>query len=373
MRNVLVFFGGKSCEHDISVITGVMTVNLVDSSKFNSYPIFVDKDGKFYTGEILKNIEFYKNIDYKRLKEVTIKAGSDELYLVSGKRLKKLCSIYCAISCMHGVNGEDGSLVGYLQTCDVPCASPDMFCSSFAIDKERTKILLNGLKVKRLPYVKISRTAFFKAREKEVVKAMKIGFPLIVKPARLGSSIGIKIASDKLELEDAIIEAFNYDGKIIVEKAVENFIEINCAAYLKEGEIIVSELERPISSHSILTFEDKYLSEGDREFPAKLNDELTEKIKSLTKTIYEKLGFIGVIRIDYILFDGEVYLNEINTVPGSLAYYLFCDTMKEFSDMITTLIEEGVKRNLEENKFIRVYSSNALTKGLGKGNKRLTK
>ena len=188
----------------------------------------------------------------------------------------------------------------------------------------------------------------------------KLGFPIIIKPARLGSSIGISIAKTVDELEKGLMQAFIYDSKVIVEKALAGFREINCAAYKRAGEVVVSECEEPILNSQMLTFNDKYKLPVQKDFPAKIDEEIREKIRKTTKAIYQKLNFSGVIRIDYLLVDKEVYVNEINSVPGSLAYYLFCKTTEDFSKFLTQIIEQSVDENrvLSQNKT--VFSSGIL-------------
>ncbi len=352
MKNVLVFFGGKSCEHDISIITGVLAVNSIDKELFNAIPIYVDKNGEWFTGECLKDIEWYKNKDaYKtKLTKVTFISGDDSLYSVTKNKIKPLYKIAVALNCMHGVNGEDGSLSGCMKLHNIPFSSPDIFASSFAIDKDFTKIVLSGLNVEKLPYARIFKNSYY-LKKQSVVKMIekKFGYPVIIKPATLGSSIGIEIAKSSEKLESCLDNAFKYDEKVIVEKALENFKEINCAAYRDNDKIIVSECEEPITSSEILSFKDKYLgSKGGatKKFPAEIPDSLRCKIRSITEKVYRKADVNGVIRIDYIVSNNKVYLNEVNTVPGSLAYYLFSDTIKGFTAMLTQILNDGISKHL---------------------------
>ena len=365
MKNIAVFFGGKSCEHDISVITGVLTLNSIDKEKFNPIPIYVHNDGTWFTGKLLCDISNYKNLNLNKLSKVTFFAGSNNLYELRKNRSKRLTNIDCAVNCMHGLNGEDGSLIGLLKLCGVAFCSPDIFASSFAMDKDFTKIVLNGLGVEKLPYVRIHKTSFYLKR-KTAVKMIenKFKYPVIIKPCSLGSSIGISTAKNKQELENALILAFNYDNKVIVEKALENFKEINCSAYKTGETIVVSSCEEPILASEILTFNDKYLGSktgSNKNFPADIPSEISSKIQSITEKIYRKCDFLGVIRIDFLVSNGKVYVNEINTVPGSLSYYLHCKTLKEFTNLLTNLISEGIKEFNEENSRNYVFNSSVLS------------
>ena len=364
MKNIAVFFGGKSCEHDISVITGVLTLNSIDKTKFNAIPIYVDLDGCWYTGKTLNDVAIYKNLQLKKLIKVTFVSGSNVLRRVKKNVLKNLYTIDCAINCIHGLNGEDGSLAGLLKLCGVPCCSPSTFASSFSMDKDFTKIVLSGLNVEKLPYVRIHKSCFYQKRNTAIkMIEKKFKYPVIVKPANLGSSIGISTAKNAEELENALITAFNYDVKVIVEKALVGFKEINCSAYKKDENIIVSMCEEPVLASEILTFKDKYLGgKGgiNKKFPADIPPEISSKIQSITEKIYRKCDFLGVIRIDFLVANGKVYVNEINTVPGSLSYYLHCKTLKEFTSLLTSLIGEGIKAFNEENSRNYIFNSSVL-------------
>ncbi len=366
MKNLLVFFGGVSCERDVSTITGAMTVNAL-SRKYNTIPVFIDQNGRWRTGEVLKNLAWYKTRDYKQTEEVAMIPGDSSLYKVKNGKLKFAFKCDAAINCLHGVCGEDGTISGLMKLCGTPFASPSVFASSVSMDKHYTKIALKGIDVKTLPYVKLRRENFYD-REQFAVRYVQsfLDFPVIVKPANLGSSIGVSAARNKDELVDALYLAFRYDGKAIVEKALENFREINCACTRVGNRILSSECEEPILSGEILRFEDKYSSEKRATFPANIDANLSKKIRETTEYIYRKLEFDGVIRIDYLVLGDEVYVNEINSVPGSLAYYLFSESLEEFSDILSRTIEDAIERHNASLSDERFYSSNILNLDSGK-------
>ncbi len=366
MESVGIFFGGQSVEHDVSVLTGVMALNSLKASKYNPIPIYVDFDGTFYTGEELFDISYYKNIEVRKLKKVTFVAGSNTIYVIKGKKLKKLLVISAVINCIHGAPGEDGAISGLCELCNIPFASPDMLSSSICMDKSFTKTFLKGIKVKALPSVTVSSPEEYIADE-------KLGYPIIIKPNKLGSSIGISKAENREEAFECIMQALRFGSEALIEPCVEGFTEINCAVYKnKEGEIIVSECEQPIGSGEVLSFSDKYKT-GERIFPAPIHKRISDKIKRISRTVYENLRTKGVIRIDYMIVDGEVYLNEINTVPGSLSYYFFADTLKGFSKMLIELIELALLEHSKENSFVKIHKSEILTGCKGKGAKTLVK
>lgn len=339
-KNILVLFGGKSFEHDISILTGVMTANSIDKV-YCVIPIYIDKAGVWWTGENLLNVNFYKKINYKKLRRVTLVSGSDNLFYLKGKKFYNPQKIYCAINCTHGLFGEDGTLAGLIQSHFIPLASPDVFASSFAMDKEKTKIILKGIGVEVLKYEAVHQLDFNNDKNKIFDLCEKLSYPLICKPARLGSSIGIKVANNQEELKKGLEFGFKFDDKIIVEHKLDNIIEINCACYKIGNNIHVSQCEKPKTQGEFLSFDEKYKRESIREFPAKISEKISQKIQKITKKIYQKLSFSGIIRIDFLVKNDVVFVNELNTIPGSLAYYLFCDTFADFSKILSNLIENA--------------------------------
>lgn len=366
MKNVAVFFGGQSIEHEISCITGVLTVNSVDASRYNAIPIYVSQEGKWWTGEILKDVDFYKNPNEKKLTRVTMFAGDNKLYKLKANKYKPLYDLACVINCVHGERGEDGSLAGFINLCNVAFASPPIGASAISMSKELTKIALKGLRIKVLDYLVVNK------REDANLIEKRLSFPVIVKPDTGGSSIGIKTATDKRNLEHALAYALRYSEKAIIEPLVEDFIEINCACYKYGDKLIVSECEKPVSRGQILSFSDKY-EKGTRVFPADIDNKLSDKIKKTTQTVYQALGFEGVIRVDYIVKDNQVYLNEINSVPGSLSYYLFVKTLKEFGQMLNNLVDQSLNENARRSTLVKKFSSGILGAHGSKGAKRLKK
>ncbi len=361
MKNVAVFFGGESIEHDISIITGVLTLNSIDK-KYKAIPIYVSKGGDFYTGDNLFDPDSFKNLDYKKLKRVTLVLGENKLFQINKRRLKNLCVISVAINCMHGERGEDGCISSLLKLCNIPLGSPDTLGSSLCMNKGVTKIALKGLEVPALPSVTASDVIC-------AVSAERLGYPLIVKPCTGGSSIGINTARDRQELEHAVNFALKYSETVIIEPALTNFTEINCACFKdSDGKLIVSECEKPMGKMEVLTFDDKYRG-GLREFPANIDKEISDKIKKITAKIYRELEFSGVIRIDYFVQDKTVYVNEINTVPGSLAYYLFCKSTIEFRKMLSEMIEFAMLSFNKNSCIKKTFDSGIISTLTSKGSK----
>ncbi len=377
-KNVLFLFGGKSCERDISVITGVLALNCTDKTKYNPVPVYVTEEG-WFTGEQLFEPGFYKNKDVGVLKRVCLIPPYNSLYFLNGKKINKAFEVYCGVNCCHGLNGEDGTLAGIFRLCDIPFASPACMASSVFMDKAASKYYLQGMGLPVLPFFHVTGKSYFSSRELCcVLIEKKIGYPCIVKPANLGSSIGVTVAKERQGLKDSLEYALRYDSKVIIEKALVNFTEINCAAYKKNGKIVISQCESPKASGELLSFEDKYGSGLEntvyRGFSYIIEQSVAAEIRDITASIYRKAFLCGIVRVDFLVSqEGKVYVNEINTVPGSLALYLFKNNPAEYGELISELIEEGVSEEKEFRAHSFTYGSDVLSfSNLKKGAKRST-
>ena len=359
MKKILVFFGGRSQEHDISVITGVLTLNSLDKSKYDAVPVYIDKDGLWWTGKGLNDVTRFKSDKIKALERVTLLFGDDTLYKV-GKSLKKICVAAGAINCTHGRNG--GTVSAVCRLCNIALASPDLFCSALAMDKDVSKKCLAGLGVDTVRGETVGRTEYYSDKKRFLSLVAALGYPVIVKPCSSGSSIGAGVAKDETELCAALDTAFRFDVKVVVEEFMAGYFDVNCACYKVGGKYVVSECERPFGGE-FLSFSDKYLGSktgGGRQFPADIPESVADRIKQTTEKVYSAFGFSGVVRIDYLVSGEKVYLNEINAVPGSLAYYLFCDKISDFKDLLTALIEESFAKNRAYLGSVFAFSSNVL-------------
>lgn len=352
--NVAVFFGGKSCEHDISVITGMQAVQAL-SPVHKVIPIYIDENGVWLTGKTLGSISSFKDGRKPKGKRVHFCPSSPVLRTFRGRRIAE---IDAALLCNHGLNGEDGSLQGLLQLCGVPYTGSGVRASAVGMDKITMKELFLQAGLPVLPYVAFSREQFenemFALTEK-IKNSLR--FPIIVKPANLGSSIGISIAHDFEQLFAAIEVALMWDNNIIAENALEDFTELNCAVLGVGADTEASEIEQPVGWTDFLTFDDKYTKKtkgGGRKFPADIDSDTREKVRSFAKTAFSRLGCSGVARVDFLLKDGELFVNEINTIPGSLANYLFDFP---FSDLIDKLLDIAVERNKAEQALTYSYKS----------------
>ena len=331
-EKILVAFGGRSNENEISVITGTMAVNVLKKAGVEVIPLYITQTNDFYTGEELAEISLFKDDGYLKSNRAIIANGG--IYSLSKRgKIKKFTPVDCVLNCCHGGWGEGGGLCGLCAAANLPLAGAGLFESSAFMDKYYTKLVLNALDIKTVEWAYISA-------EEELNKANLPEYPLIIKPARLGSSIGIARADTPEELQEGIETAFIYDSGVIIEKFIENRREINCAAFYSKGEIITSECEEAIPSGKVLSFEDKYSGGGKSVLPADIPVATADRIKEITREVYSKLNMRGIVRFDYILSD-DIYLSEVNTVPGSLSYYLLSKGFSDFYRVLRAVIDQA--------------------------------
>ena len=329
-KNIAVIFGGKSNENEVSVITGTMAANVLKSGGDTVTPLYMSQRGELYTGEGLLEIANFRDGAYEKFPKAVVGKGGVHVLNKRGK-MKKYVKVDVALNCCHGGWGEGGGVCGLFALNDIPLASAGMFESAAFMDKYFTKRVLRSLGVKTVKYVYLREPAEFQ-------KAEKLEYPLIVKPAKLGSSIGIECVENREELETAVAAAFLYDDGVICEKYVGERREINCAAYYADGKVVVSECEEAMTAGDILSFDDKYTGGGKSVLPADIPERIALKIKKTTANVYLRLNMRGIVRFDYLLGGDTVYLSEINTVPGSLAYYLLSGGFKEFYPVLQAVI-----------------------------------
>lgn len=332
-KNIIVVFGGNTNESEVSVITGVMCANVLKSGGDRVIPVYVGRDEKLYTGDTLFKVSDFKD-GGKDFKGAIIAGGG--VYILNKRgRIKKFIKADAALNCCHGGVCEGGAVSGLCAIAGIPLASAGVFESSLFMDKYLTKLALKALGLPCAEYAYIKSTD-------ELKDAQLPEFPVIVKPVSLGSSIGIEKAENGEELYNAVESALYYDGAVIVEKYIENRREINCAAYYADG-VHVSECEEVLSDGDILSYEDKYEGGGKSVMPADIPKTIENKIKNYTQLLYEKLNMRGIVRIDYILSGNKVYLSEVNTVPGSLSYYLLSEGFKDFYKVLKDVTEQAIK------------------------------
>lgn len=381
--NIGVFFGGRSTEHEISIISASQAMHAIDRNRFNVTPVYIAKDGKWYTGEALLDVANYRNIPdlLKKCKRVYMRpeTGDYNLYSYEKPFLGKgiVTALDVVIPVLHGSNGEDGTFEGLLETIGIPFAGCNTLSSANGMDKITMKMILKANDIPVVDYVWFTDKQWFKDRDAITERIENtIGYPVIVKPANLGSSVGIGRANNREELNSRIEDAERYSTRIIVEDLVENLQEINCSVLGDCDDYVTSVLEEPIKTGDFLTYEDKYMGgtkgakgmqASQKRIPAELPEDRTKYIQHLAGETFRVLSCHGVSRVDVIVDrdSDKVYVNEINTIPGSLSFYLWEASGITFPKLMERLVALAIKRKREQGMKISTYDRNIFSLGGG--------
>ena len=348
MRKVAVFFGGRSSEREISVLTGVFVLNVLNTERYDVIPLYVHTDGGIYTSAKMFDWKVFKDYKYSAFERVFIEGGVLYAFHPDKKRIKRLKKIDVALNCCHGGLGEGGGVSAICQWNDIPLASPDLTGSGVFMDKDTTKLAARALNIPTVEYIRVNE-ADYRSRGAFLLKSIRsrLKYPVIIKPAHLGSSIGISVAQDEKQAQKALESAFELDDRVVVEKYLVEKQDVNCAAYMLDGDIVVSPVEKAFDS-GVYTFEEKYVKRsadmqkgGGR---CALKGEIANKIRGYTRTLYKRMNLKGVVRMDFLISENKAYLCEVNTVPGSLAYYLFCERISDARAFFGDLIEEALRQ-----------------------------
>lgn len=360
LNKIVLFFGGKSVEREVSIITAHQVLSRLNPFKIKVFPVYINADGKWLYGEELKNLSNLKKIDSLNLKQVCFLPNDSSLYILKRSKLKKLDNIDCVLNCCHGSFGEDGCLSGVINCASIASASPDVLAGSVSMNKEVSKYFFKGLGLDVVDFQSFSKTEFLSSTKKCLTTIKKLGLPVVVKPCSLGSSVGVSFCKNLKDVQSALELAFQFDENVVVEKGLENFDEFFCSAFELNGKTMVSEVEK-MQSNTGLDFNKKYITGAKKEFPAKIDKSLKDEIKGQTKLVYEKLKCFGIIRIDF-LFDREknkLYINEANVVPGSMAMEFWAKKF-DFGDMMSSIIEQAKQKFKNKEKLNFKFSSNVL-------------
>lgn len=362
MKNIAVFFGGKSCEHDISIITGFQVCKNLNAQKYNIFPIYITPQGKWFWVKNLESVTQFN--DFSGGVQVFLRAGENVLYSTA-KFKNNLAKLDCAIIACHGMNGEDGTLQGLLELSFVPYSSGGVASSAITMDKVFMKQIFEVNNLPVVPYFWFKKNDYLVNPDKilkEISRSLE--FPVIVKPANLGSSIGIKKCQNLSQVQHAIQVAFCYDAKILVEEVVPHLREMNCAVLGFDEDVILGKLEQPKSWQEFLSFDDKYLQFNGKfakNKQLKIDKSLKSKIKNIAKKAFKNLDCAGAIRIDFLLNEDteELFVNEINSIPGSFANFLFD---KNFSSILDDIIMFAEKKFAQKQSCSFSYQSDVLKK-----------
>ena len=372
-----VIFGGESVEHEVSIISAVQAMKSINEEKYDVIPIYIAKDQTWYTGNMLKEIDIYRDLDLlKRFaKKVTLVKSENGFFLMktNGIFRKEVTDIDVVLPIVHGHGVEDGSLQGFLETLKIPYVGSNVLGSALGQDKVVMKQVMKDEGIPCVEYVWFYDTEYQLETDAILKKIKKLGFPVVVKPATLGSSVGISVVKREEDLDEAINDAISYDSKIIVEAAVENLIEVNASVIGNYESQEVSVLEEVMGVDEFLSYRDKYLGGGkksgskgmassNRIMPARIDDKMTSEVQELAKKVFRVLNLNGVCRIDFLIDkkSKKIYVNEPNTIPGSLSFYLWEKCEKPYSDLLDEIISLGLRRYKAESKKIRSFETNIL-------------
>ena len=398
--NIAVIFGSRSCEHDVSIISALQLIEAAKTAGFTVIPVYISREGLWYTGEALTQIETFREFNPmgKGITRVNldVSANAGDLWAWPPQRAglfakvpAPIAHIDVAIPVLHGLHGEDGTVQGLLEMANIPYASSGVLGSAVGMDKIAMKQMLRGAGYPVLDYVWLTRDQLKADREAIVERIEReIKYPAFVKPAALGSSIGVSKATNREELDKALDLAASYDRRILVEVGINNPVEINCAAlgYGEDVRTSVCEMPVPSTGDKFLNFFEKYLrnvgTKGEssrgmkslsRVVPAPIGEELTERIQRMTKEIFKLLDCRGTVLIDFILDENDVlYVNEPNTIPGSLAFYLWQECGVSFGKLVEIMVEDALRAHADKNTNVFAFDSTILQKVAAgaKGSKR---
>ncbi len=391
-----LIYGSRTCEHDVSIISALQAAQHVNPDDYDLIYVYIDQNGEWYTGEKLADISLYRNFDKRAVVRVIPMGAEGKLRLMQHPddkllpigRLRQIAEADVVMPVMHGMNGEDGTLQGMLELWNIPYTSSGVLGSALGMDKIAMKRVFRACGFPVLKDVCVDRSEWKRSRAGVMNRVMsELSFPVYVKPSNLGSSIGINRADNQNGLEDAIDIAVSYDRRVLVEVGIQNLMEINCAVLGYGGDAMASVTEMPVRWSDFLSFDEKYLrgakgaksapSKGmsslSRQMPAPIGPELTRRVEELAVEAFKALDCKGVARIDF-LYDkaaDELYIGEINTIPGSLAFYLWEGRGISFERMIDMMVEYAFRANADRNENVFSYQSSILSGASGaKGAKR---
>ena len=383
--NLAVLFGGRSVEHEVSVISAVQAMASLNKDKYNIIPVYMTKKSEFWTGEKLMDINAYKDIP-ALLKECTecVFVRSEGKVQLLRQKMKKfgsnvLADIDVAFPIVHGTNVEDGALQGYLQTLDLPYVGCDVLASAIGMDKYTMKIMLKDAGFPVLDGIRISSYDLDKLESFADQVESRFGYPVIVKPVNLGSSVGISKASDRASFISSAEDAFQFADRILIEPCVVQLKEINCSVLGDSESAEASVCEEPVqaSEDDILSFEQKYVGGGGksggskgmatlkRKIPAEITAEQDEFIRKTAVEAFRYLNCNGVARIDFMIdmATDKIYINEFNTIPGSLAFYLWEPKGVKYTALLDRMIDLALKRHRQAEKINYSFDTNLLAMG----------
>ena len=389
-KNLIIAFGGSSPEHEVSVLSAMQVFAAMDESDFTLVPLYITKSGKWLSGDSLKNLNNYKDLKALENSSYPVSFTKDSMgatHLTEQNKpslFKKSTSIpvYTVVCAFHGSEGENGAFQGVCEQFNVPYTGSGVLASSVGMDKVKAKQLCEANNIPVTSSLDFYEHDWELHQNMILEEATLLGFPLVVKPVNLGSSIGVKKVEDNEELIEAVEVAFRYDAHLLVEVAIQPLMEINCSVLGTAEDCRASVCERPLGTTETLSFEDKYqrgagadkgMASADRVIPADISTKLTTQIQSLALHTFKTFDASGVARLDFLVNTDtqDVYFNEINTIPGSFSFYLWAKSDLTFKQLVEELIVIALKRHQAKNGRIRSYETNLLSEKAATGIKGL--
>lgn len=382
-----VIYGGKSVEHEISVISAVQAMNFMDEEKYDIVPIYITKNLEMYTGGMLKDIDSYRDLSLikKYAKKINLVNKKGRFVLQKTSWFKReINEIDIALPIVHGQGTEDGTIQGYLELLGIPYVGSNVVSSAVGQDKVFMKQIFEANNIATKKYIWFFDTEYEHDKNNIVKRINKLEYPIIIKPATLGSSIGISIVRNEDELDDKLNEAFKYTTKVLVEEVVTNLTEVNVSVLGNYDHMQTSVIEEVIKGDDILSYKDKYIGNAKgstkgmvttrRIIPARIDKKIEEEVLELAKKVFLVLNNRGIVRIDFLIDNKKkkVYVNEINTIPGSLSYYLWPNI--PYTELLDIIINDAIKAYKKQMKLTHSFDTNILsnmgTKGLKGGIKK---
>lgn len=379
-----VIFGSRSVEHDVSIVTAQQVMRALNPDRYSVVPVYITREGGWLVGDPLRDINSFEGdrvAEMLGIKEAVLSCSTDFKGLIippiSGlvgrNTLRKLDVLFPVV---HGSHGEDGTLQGLFELVDLPYVGCGVLASAIAIDKAMTKTVLSAHGIAVLPWEVVRRTEWVRAREAVLDRLEgRFAYPVFVKPATLGSSIGIARVTDREALGNYIDVAANFDQRVLVEPALEGAIEVNCAVLGNDDDVRPSVCEQPITWEEFLTYEEKYMREGggmkgaERKIPAPISEELTRHIQQTAVAAFKAISGRGTARVDFLVRekDGQVVVNEINTMPGSLAFYLWEAEGLSPRNLVDELIRLAFEAHAQKRQTRYNYKTGLVAHAAAKG------
>ena len=371
--NVGVIFGGRGLEHELSIISAIQAMDNIDKERYNIVPIFITKEREWYTGGSLRYIDTYKDLDL--LKRYTRKVNlinKDGRYILQTCNLikRELIELHIAFPIMHGSYCEDGTIQGYLNMIGIPYVGSNIYSSAVSQDKVFVKQILKSNNIPTTNFVWFGER-FYRNKKAELFKQIdELKYPLLLKPATLGSSIGIEMITRKEEIDSTIERSFNLDTKILIEEKIEDVIEYNCSVLLTSNGNITSEIEEIITNKELRTYGDKFVYEDTdessikRTCPANISEKLRKKIELYSLAVFKILNMRGVARIDF-LYDkknNELYVNEVDNIPFCMSHHLWKEKNITYKELLNIMLKDAAANEVKLQNMTTIMDNDIIKK-----------